>query len=978
MKSSAPSPRRIAPASLVLAFSLGPATFAVDGNWTGAALGTWDGTDVNWSGVAGTPWDSLNGETNRAVFATAGATPVVGGTVYSNGLSISQTATISGGSISLVGAAPVVDTAANATISSVLTGVGSALTKTGAGTLTLSGANDYTGGTTISAGVLSVSNLTNTGASHLGDGTFTLDGGTLRYTGPAMGTNPGWTRAYTLGANGGTFDLSSATGTLWIGGAVSYSGSGPRTLTVLTSDIPSVNPDGRLGSSLGDGAGGATSLVKNGAGTLILSGANTYTGQLQINQGTVQYGNAGPGGESSGSGHSVSIANGANLTFRHGATDALAYSAPISGAGTVTMNSVAGSVLTLSGASTYTGATTLTAGTVAIGVNSVGSVGSITSGAVGRGTLTFNGGGLASNGATARTVLNPVTFSGNASLGDATNTGKLTFSANSNLGSAVRTLTVASDTQFDGVVSGSGGITKTGSGTLILANSANTYTGVTTINAGVLSTGVLASSSTASGIGQANSAASNLVIDGGTLRYTGAAVATWNRPFTIGANGASFDLGSATGSLNIAGAPAYSGSGARTLTITTGAVGGRLGSSLADAADGATSLVKSGSGTLIISGTNTYTGQLQVLQGTAQLGNAGLGGGSSGVGHSVAISNGATLSFRHASNSVVAFNAPISGEGGVNFNYNNTGVGGGSLVLGGNNTFSGGLTVNPTSGTAVLPLKAGSTTALGSGNVTIGQYGTLDLNGFSNTTGLLVSTGTNGRVTNEGAANATLTLNRASGSQTYGGTISDGATNKLSLTKAGAGSQTLSGANTYTGDTRVEGGTLTLSGTGSIANTSTLSVATGAAFTNNSSVALSKPISVGEGATINGSGVVTASALTFAADLGDGLSSVSVGPGFGAGGALTLNLTNVTASLTPYSLFTTSVASTFTSVSIGATALPGSGGVFSGTVGEWLYSFDDSLDQLTIAAIPEPGAYSLLAGSALLFVTLVQRRRRSC
>jgi fibronectin-binding autotransporter adhesin len=653
---------------------------------------------------------------------------------------------------------------------------------------------------------------------------------------------------------------------------------------------------------LGDGTGGATTFVKNGAATLIMTGTNTYTGQLQILQGTVQYGNLGAGGESSGVGHSVAISSGANLSFRHGATDVIAYNAPISGAGSVTMNSATGSLLSLSGANTYTGTTTLTAGTLAIGADSVGSVGSITSSAVGKGTLTFNGGALSSNGTTARTILNAVTFSNNASLGDATNNGKLTFSAAVALGTAVRTLTLASDAQFDGVISGGtgGGITKAGAGTLTLANVANTYTGVTTISGGVLSTGLLANSGTASGIGQASSSASNLVIDGGTLKYTGAAISNWNRPYTIGANGATFDLSSATGSLNIGGTIAYSGSGARSLTITTGASGGRLGNILADSG-GATSLVKNGTGTLVISGVNTYTGQLQILQGTAQLGNAGLGGESSGVGHSVAISNGATLSFRHASIDAVTFTAPISGAGGVLFNYNNTGVGGGSLTLGGNNTFTGGLTISPSTGTVVLPLKAGSTTALGSGTVSIGQYGQLDLNGYSNTAGLLTSTNNAASVTNNGASEATLTLSAASGSQTYGGTISDGS-KKVSITKDGAGSQTLSNTNTYTGDTTVSAGTLTI--TGSIANSAVTVNNSGTVLASGATGTIGKSVIVNSGAILapggQGSvGVATVGTLDLSFNSGSifdwDITSSSTSSGFdkmSVGGTIDVSTTN--------------------------------------------------------------------------------------
>ena len=145
----------------------------------------------------------------------------------------------------------------------------------------------------------------------------------------------------------------------------------------------------------------------------------------------------------------------------------------------------AAGTLTLASANTYTGTTTVTAGTLRIGVDSVGSVGSITSSAIGTGTLVFNGGKVsASNTSNARTIYNPVTFTGDGHVGDSANYASLTFAADVDLGGAVRTIQ-ANGTQFlNGIIS-NGGITKTNSGTLVLAGT-NTYNGATNINAGTL------------------------------------------------------------------------------------------------------------------------------------------------------------------------------------------------------------------------------------------------------------------------------------------------------------------------------------------------------------------------------------------------------------------------------------------------------------------------------------------------------------
>lgn len=389
-------------------------------------------------------------------------------------------------------------------------------------------------------------------------------------------------------------------------------------------------------------------------------------------------------------------------------------------------------------------------------------------------------------------------------------------------GSNTLTITGSQSTTYAGLIGGSVKITHSGGGTLVLP-SANTYTGVTTISGGTLSTGLLANGGTASGIGQASTSTANLVIDGGTLKYTGAA-ASINRGFTIGLNGAAIDRSTGSGQLDFNSSIALSGSGARILTVTTGSGSVRLRGGIGDNG-GATTIVKQGSGQLLLSGSNTYTGQLQILQGFVQLGNAGPGGESSGVGHSVAVSSGAELRIRHATADTVTFNADISGAGTVQMNYGNGSPGGGSLTLGGNNSFTGDMTINPTGGTEILTLKAGSATALGSGNVVFGPYGKLDLNGINVTAGLLrgLSGAPNGIVTNDGPADATLTLN-SSQTQTYDGVIQDGV-KKVSIAKDGSGTQTLAGANTYSGDTTVTAGTLELAQINPSNESSTVSIA---------------------------------------------------------------------------------------------------------------------------------------------------------
>lgn len=153
------------------------------------------------------------------------------------------------------------------TISSVISdgGSGFGITKTGAGTLTLSGANTYSGGTTVSAGLLQLNNSSALGSS---SGSLTVNGGVLNLNDQSV----------TVG------NLTGSGGTIWNNLATQAV-----TLTIGNGNNGGGNYAGVIADrNIGGGTGtGTVALTKTGTGTITLSGANTYTGATTVNGGTL-------------------------------------------------------------------------------------------------------------------------------------------------------------------------------------------------------------------------------------------------------------------------------------------------------------------------------------------------------------------------------------------------------------------------------------------------------------------------------------------------------------------------------------------------------------------------------------------------------------------------------------------------------------------------------------------------------------------
>jgi autotransporter-associated beta strand protein len=326
---------------------------------------------------------------------------------------------------------------------------GGGLIKNGTGTWTLTGANTYSGTTTINAGTLAVSN----GSALADTGVVTLS------------NNAGATFEVNTSETIGSLSGGGATG-----GNVNLNGSG---VTLTVAETGSQTFAGVISNSGG--------LTKTGAGTLSLSNASTSFGTLTINAGRVAMqtnatitGLGGSGGDLRIAGGTLSANLSANST----------YNDVISGSGVLAKFGAA--TLTLGGANTYSGGTTLTAGVLRVANSSGLGTGTLTQ-ASGASTLQFSNAGTVANN---MSVYNVSFISGNNTLSGSQTLNNTTYD-------------VASGTTntLSGNLDGSGGITKTGAGDLVVAGTTNnTFTGNTDVQAGRLvlskTAGVTAISST--------------------------------------------------------------------------------------------------------------------------------------------------------------------------------------------------------------------------------------------------------------------------------------------------------------------------------------------------------------------------------------------------------------------------------------------------------------------------------------------------
>jgi autotransporter-associated beta strand protein len=688
----------------------------------------------------------------------SGATTVGAGT-----LQVSGTGTL--------GTGPVTDNSAlvfNPSGTSAFGGAingGGSLTKTGSGNLMLGSSNSFSGGATISQGALQLANsaaLLNTTVAINSDnglqfspviGTFYLGGlsggNLLQLTNMANGAV-----GLVVGSNGASTTFSGAItgsgsltktggGNLVFSGSDSYSGG-----TLVNAGGLQIGSGGTTGSLAGNitnnaalvfnrldnptfagEISGSGSLTQTGSGILILLGSNTYTGGTTISAGTLQMGNGGTTGRIPGN-----VLDNAVLAFNLSMPQT--FDGAITGSGGLAQAGPA--LLTLTGSNTYTGSTTISAGTLAYGGTASSLPGVVYVGTSGNaGTLLFPG----------------------ASVVKFTATGDGHF--NVAYGSTVAiqpgaSVTLAGDLKLGALLSGSSGNLVQSGGTLIISDSSSgrpltigeysSETSTYTLAGGLVSVpnsltyapwdgaAVFNISGGTANLKQIQIGSSDALATGGTIALSGSGA------LYLGSGGIVNGWGPA--SINLAGGTlgAYATWSSllpislnNTATIDTSGNG----ITLSGALSGSGSLTKVDSGTLTLAAANTFSGNTLVSGGTLALGNAlalqdstldTSGSGVVGFGSLTSATLGGlsglgTLRLTNSSSAAVALNV---GNNNTNTTYSGTlsgagsltKIGGGTLVLSGSNSYTGGTAVD--AGTLVVT----SNTALPDGtSLTVGAGG---------------------------------------------------------------------------------------------------------------------------------------------------------------------------------------------------------------------------------------------------------------
>ncbi|MCD8517660.1 MAG: autotransporter-associated beta strand repeat-containing protein, partial [Burkholderiaceae bacterium] len=785
------------------------------GNLTKQGSGTITlGGNSNLTGTLTIAQGSLATGVENALSGTTNLTLASGTSANFNNLNQTIGALSGAGSIFL-GTATLTTTSSNDTSFSGVISGGGGLTKSGTGTLTLSGVNIYTGATTVTAGTLATAGDNRLAAASsvvVEDGAMLVLGGD-QTVGSFAGLGDIDIANHTLTTSVIT-DTTFSGGILGTGGELVLNGPTDKTLTL-------------------DGSGGFNGTVRVSGSRLALDSLNALgiyavveldnSATLEVRSNTVLGAVIGEVNSNTNQPNIISV-NGAQLQSLLTITKADVLSAVLTDvlfegqtyqAGLIKISdgSIGGGTSYIDAQEQYTGITAVNEGTLELRSNGeLAAAGSL---------VMYEGGTF---------VLNPnkdQTFSSIAGAGGLIQVGNRTLGVNGE-----------QDTSYGGVINGQGQFSKAGSSTLILSG-ANTFSGGTAIAGGVLAaanpdalgSGTITFQNSATlradvdldlapqisialnNIGTIDTQTQNVTvrgsISGDSLIKTGAGTLTLTNNNTYTgtttvsggtlALGQSASLGTsalsladqttlqADANLNLNNVVALNGTG------TMATQGSNV--SLSGIITGASGVLKkTGDGALTLSGANTYGGGTDLAEGSVIVGNDdALGAGTltaSGTGvklqadSSVTLGNLIALSqdlIVDTNSQTLTLDGVASGSGKL------IKQGAGTLALNASNTYRGGTSVS--TGTLAL----GTGVAAGTGNIAMAANTTLQANSAMTVNNAITLAG------------ATI-ISHQDKAVTLAGVI-DGAG---SLDKQGSGVLTLSGANSYRGTTRVSGGTLAL------------------------------------------------------------------------------------------------------------------------------------------------------------------------
>jgi autotransporter-associated beta strand protein len=509
------------------------------------------------------------------------------------------------------------------------------ITKAGDGLLILSGDNDYTGGTTISAGRLQVgaggtsgivsNNIANNGA-------LAFDRSDA-YTYDNVISGTGWMEQQ----GSGTLTLSGEN--TYSGGTLVSAGTLEGTTTSLQGFI--TNKSAVIFDQAGDGEysdvmAGTGTLNKQGTGDVTLSGANTYSGATTVEAGTLKISNdAGLGTAAAG----TTVSDGATLAVQDGTTSADVLD--INGSG----DSSVGAINSVSGANELSGNVTLSgAAEVQVDADALTMSGVINSGGVGRnltktgnGTLVLSGlntfvGELCIQQGKVAVASVSATRNANQPLGAAESTRDVYFGATSSTGMLRYTGATAESAKYFGVVPGGTGgfevvesdtvltisgtirdgstsstLIKEGAGTAVFSSSANVYQGLTRVAAG----GLRATDANSLGAGGGSDSQATRVQDGAALELSGGFTLD-ERMYLSGAG-----IGSGGALRNASGVNTVSQDIYLEANSSIGVDADSL--TLNDVISGTYNLTKVGAEKLVLTADNSFSGKMIVEEGTLEI-----------------------------------------------------------------------------------------------------------------------------------------------------------------------------------------------------------------------------------------------------------------------------------------------------------------------------------------------------------------------